>query len=52
MTGCRIHTSTIYFSLSLFFNIQAILHFVNQNMSSLGLQVTDMDKQVKTKMLE
>lgn len=28
---------------------QAILHFVNQNMSSIGLQVADMDKQVTEK---
>uniref|UniRef100_A0A3B3YXH2 Calponin-homology (CH) domain-containing protein n=1 Tax=Poecilia mexicana TaxID=48701 RepID=A0A3B3YXH2_9TELE len=27
------------------FRFQAILHFVNQNMASLGLQVADMDKQ-------
>lgn len=28
---------------------QAILHFVNQNMSTMGLQVADMDKQVTKK---
>uniref|UniRef100_A0A8C4HVY7 Parvin, gamma n=1 Tax=Dicentrarchus labrax TaxID=13489 RepID=A0A8C4HVY7_DICLA len=28
-----------------FFYFQAILHFVNQNMSTMGLQVADMDKQ-------
>lgn len=33
--------------LTLFFYTQAILHFVNQNMLTMGLQVTDMDKQVK-----
>lgn len=31
------------------FTFQAILHFVNQNMSTMGLQVADMDKQVKKK---
>lgn len=36
--------------LTLFFYTQAILHFVNQNMLTMGLQVTDMDKQVKKKL--
>lgn len=32
-----------------FFHLQAVLHFVNQNMSTMGLQVADMDRQVKNK---
>uniref|UniRef100_A0A3B4YQU7 Parvin, gamma n=1 Tax=Seriola lalandi dorsalis TaxID=1841481 RepID=A0A3B4YQU7_SERLL len=39
---------TLYFKLPyllIFFHFQAILHFVNQNMSTMGLQVADMDKQ-------
>lgn len=39
----------LYFKLPfpvLIFHFQAILHFVNQNMSTMGLQVADMDKQV------
>lgn len=32
-----------------FFFFQAILHFVNQNVSTMGLQVADMDRQVKKK---
>ena len=33
------------------FFFQAILHFVNQNLSSLGLQVIDLEKQVSQHLL-
>lgn len=51
-TKCR-DVWVLYISHSLthiylsFFHFQAILHFVNQKMSTMGLQVVDMDKQVK-----
>ena len=51
----QLHEANLYFKLSnivfvffcFFFDFQAIVHFVNQNMATLGLQVADVDKQVK-----
>uniref|UniRef100_A0AAQ5ZKJ0 Calponin-homology (CH) domain-containing protein n=1 Tax=Amphiprion ocellaris TaxID=80972 RepID=A0AAQ5ZKJ0_AMPOC len=44
-SGIKSDVQTEVLTEESFFHFQAILHFVNQNMAAMGLQVADMDKQ-------